>query len=86
MVPSILVPTLLTQGGFRFFFWSNEGDPLEPPHVHVEYGDGVAKYWLEPVQLADSAGMRAADLKRAREIIEANAANFQERWDAHFNS
>jgi hypothetical protein len=30
--------------------------------------------------------MRAADLKRAREIIEANAVNFQERWDAHFNS
>lgn len=80
------MPTLLTQDGFRFFFWSNEGDPLEPSHVHVERGDGVAKYWLGPVRYAESAGIRAADLKRAREIIEANETSFQERWDAHFNA
>ena len=28
----------------RFFFYSNEGS--EPPHVHVESGDGTAKLWL----------------------------------------
>jgi hypothetical protein len=26
-------------GGFRFFFYSNEGDPWEPVHIHVERGD-----------------------------------------------
>lgn len=51
-----VVPTLLVFGGLRFFFFSNEG--MEPPHVHVEAGDGAAKFWLEPaVELAFSVGM-----------------------------
>ena len=80
------MPTLLVQDGFRFFFYSNEGSPLEPSHVHVEHGEGVAKYWLAPVQLAESVGMKAGDLRRARAIIEANVQNFQERWDGHFHA
>jgi Domain of unknown function (DUF4160) len=32
------MPTLLRIEGFRFFFYSSEGQ--EPPHVHVEKGDG----------------------------------------------
>jgi hypothetical protein len=46
------MPTLLRIEGFRFFFYSNEQD--EPPHVHVEKGDGEAKFWLQPVALAYS--------------------------------
>lgn len=30
------MPTVFRDGGFRFFFYSNEGDPREPVHVHVE--------------------------------------------------
>jgi hypothetical protein len=40
------VPTLLRIEGFRFFFYSTERQ--EPPHVHVEKGDGEAKLWLQP--------------------------------------
>ena len=46
------MPTVLVLNGFRFFFFSGEGG--EPPHIHVEHGDRVAKYWLKPVQLASS--------------------------------
>lgn len=45
---------VLRAEGFRFFFWSNEGS--EPPHVHVERGDGYAKYWLAPVRFDYSVG------------------------------
>ena len=83
---SVGVPTLLNEAGLRFFFYSNEGDPREAPHVHVECGDGVAKFWLSPVRLADSIGMVSKDLKRAREIVEKNATSFKERWDAYFNA
>jgi hypothetical protein len=31
------VPTVLRVSGFRFFFYSMEGD--EPAHIHVEQGD-----------------------------------------------
>jgi len=51
-----LMPTLLRVEGFRFFLFSNEGQ--EPPHVHVSKGDGVAKLWLAPLQLAYARGSR----------------------------
>ncbi len=41
------MPTILRVDGFRFFFFSNEG--FEPSHVHIESGDGYAKFWLNPV-------------------------------------
>jgi hypothetical protein len=50
------MPTILRDGRWRFFFYSNEGS--EPPHVHVESADGEAKYWLTPVALAGSSRMK----------------------------
>jgi hypothetical protein len=44
------MPTVLKVQGYRFFFFSQEGN--EPPHIHVEHGDKVAKYWLNPTNLA----------------------------------
>jgi hypothetical protein len=60
-------------------FPSNEAK--RPAHVHVEHGDGVAKFWLNPVQFESSAGMKSQELKRARELIEENAATLMEAWN-----
>jgi hypothetical protein len=40
------MPVVLRYKGFRFFFYSNEGSPREPVHVHVHVlgADGEAKY------------------------------------------
>ena len=38
------MPAILSVPGFRFFFFSGEG--MEPPYVHVEHDDKVAKFWL----------------------------------------
>ncbi|MEO5324957.1 DUF4160 domain-containing protein [Mesorhizobium sp. CC13] len=39
------MPVVFRHKGFRFYFFSNEGDPREPMHVHVGK-DGVdAKFW-----------------------------------------
>jgi len=43
------MPTVLNIDGYRFFFYSRENG--EPPHIHVEYGDKLAKYWLDPLDL-----------------------------------
>ena len=51
------MPTLFRQDGNRAFFYSNEGAPREPPHVHVMAGNAEAKFWLRPeVALATSTG------------------------------
>ena len=75
------MPTILRAEGFRFFFYSNESD--EPAHIHVERGDGTAKYWLDPVELAESVGMKAQELKRARELVEEHVAAFVAAWRSH---
>lgn len=74
--------TLLRVEGFRFFFFSNEGQ--EPPRVHVSKGDGVAKLWLEPVRLAYTRGLTPAELRRLRELTREHARTFVERWHEVF--
>ena len=47
------MPVLFRARGFRFFFYSNEGNPTEPVHVHVEKDGLEAKFWITPeVRLA----------------------------------
>jgi len=31
--------TILNINGYKFFFWSNEGRPLERIHVHIKKND-----------------------------------------------
>lgn len=76
------MPTLLDVEGFRFFFFSREG--TEPPHVHVEKGDGRAKLWLSPVELVYARGLTRAETRRIRELTSEHAEDFLEKWRRHF--
>ena len=76
------MPTVLRVSGFRFFFYSMEG--AEPPHIHVEHGDNVAKFWLQPVSLAESHGFRTHEVNRLRALVIAHRLSFLEAWNAHF--
>jgi len=78
------VPTVLALAGYRFFFFSLEGN--EPPHVHVERGDEMAKYWLSPVQLAESHGFRSHELNRLRAMVIEHRNTFLEAWHGHFGN
>ncbi len=76
------MPTVFRTAGFRFFFYSLEG--AEPPHVHIEHGDSVAKFWLDPIELAESYGFRSHELTRLRAQVIENRLRLLEAWDAHF--
>jgi hypothetical protein len=78
------MPTVLRVKGYRFFFFSNEGD--EPRHIHVERGKGYAKFWLDTVLLARSKGFHTHELAEIDDIIEENQEAFTEAWDEHFGS
>ena len=80
------LPTLLKEGPYRFFFYSNEGDPREPPHVHVTAGERVAKFWLEPVELVSSKRLRAAEITSLRGVVERHRKRFLEAWHVHFDT
>ena len=78
------MPTVLRVRGYRFFFFSLEGQ--EPPHIHIETAERVAKFWLAPVSLAKSRGFRSGELKEIQGIVEENRDTFLERWHEHFGN
>ena len=76
------MPTLLRRGPFRFYCYA--GDKYEPPHVHVENGDKVAKFWLDPIRLQSSAGFSRNDIGKVRRMIDENQAQLLEAWHGYF--
>ena len=78
------MPTVLRLGGARFFFYSLEGS--EPPHIHIEQSGATAKFWIDPVDLASSQGLRAHELRRLRLIVIEYRIRFLEAWLDHFGS
>ena len=79
------MPTLFRFDGYRFFFYSNEGDPREPVHVHVMGAAGEAKFWLRPeVTLARSAGLDARTLRRLAQVVEARREQIEGAWNEYF--
>ena len=77
------MPTVLRVGPFRFFFYSGDGG--EPPHVHVEGGDGEAKFWLDPVLIERCRGLNRKELNGIRRIIEQHQEQLLESWHDFFN-
>ena len=79
------MPVVLRHKAFRFFFYSNEGSPREPIHVHVRGNGGEAKLWLRPaVRVAASDGLDARTLRELVEVVERNLALIERNWHEHF--
>lgn len=76
------MPTVLRSGGYRFFFFSNEGK--EAPHIHVASGGSYAKFWLDPVEVADVRGYDAVEMRRLRRIVMENVFVFRKGWNDFF--
>jgi hypothetical protein len=67
------MPVVFRHRGFKFLFYSNEGAPREPLHIHVEKTDREATFWLEPeVRMAYNDGYDARTLRKLIEIVEMN--------------
>jgi len=80
------VPTVFRYKGYRFFFYSNEGAPREPLHIHVIKGENVAKFWVEPeVSVAESYGMKASELKMLSKVVKEKEDLIREAWNEYFN-
>ncbi len=79
------MPVILRFKRYQFFFYSNDGHPLEPIHVHVRNAEAEAKFWLKPeIQLARNDGFSARDLKELFDVVEQNQELFMEAWNEYF--
>jgi hypothetical protein len=81
------MPTVFRYEGFRFYFFSNEGDPREPVHVHVRRDGIEAKFWVIPeVLIAYNGGYSPRTLRELVQIVEANRESIVRSWNGHFGS
>jgi hypothetical protein len=79
------MPVVFRYKGYRFFFFSNEGNPREPMHIHVSKGEAVAKFWLEHgVSVAESYAMTSSELRELMGAAEENIELIERYWDEHF--
>jgi hypothetical protein len=79
------MPTVFRERGFRFFFYSNEGSPREPVHIHVEKHDVEAKFWLRPeVRVAYNDGYDARTLRELVAIVDINLERIERAWNEYF--
>jgi hypothetical protein len=71
----------------RYFFFSNEGQPREPRHIHVRGGGKDAKIWLEPeVSIADSYGFNSQELGRILRFVSQRRNQILKAWHDHFGN
>lgn len=76
------MPTVLYIKGWRFFFYSNEGN--EPPHIHVRKDDKSGKFWLNEdqweIKLACADKLTETDLRFIRKMLYSHFDEFIESW------
>ncbi|MDA3947725.1 MAG: DUF4160 domain-containing protein [Spirochaeta sp.] len=76
------MPTILFLKGWRFFFYTNEGN--EPPHIHVAKADAEGKFWLDSecydVPAAFAHNISPADLRFIRRTLLDHFDEFLESW------
>lgn len=79
------MPVVFRHRGVRFLFFSNEGDPREPVHVHADGPDGAAKFWLYPeVSVARSTGFSRRQLAELTAVVAERRAEIERAWDEFF--
>lgn len=76
------MPTVLRIGSYRFYFYSHE--PNEPPHIHIDRDNSTAKFWLEPVGLANNIGFSAKELRKLQAIVQENQKILLEAGNGYF--
>jgi hypothetical protein len=81
---SRMSPTDLRVERYRFFFFSNEGH--ESAHVHVQDGERLATFWLDPVVLAASTGFAPHEITRIHSLVIENRGQLLEAWHEFFRS
>ena len=74
---------VLRDGSYRLFFYA--GDREEPPHIHVEREDKIAKIWLEPVRFQRNGGFRRAEIGRIQKVASEHRAELLEAWHDYFD-
>lgn len=85
------MPQIFKIGPYLVYFWANEGNPLEPIHVHIAEGkpvENATKLWITQSGkcLLQNNNSHIPDkrLKLLIRMIEANSEEIINKWKAFF--
>ena len=85
------MPQILRIGPYSIYFWSNEGDPLEPVHVHISEGRAsstATKFWItstgKVIVCNNNSQIPEQILKRLIRVVEANSSEIINEWRERF--
>ncbi|MCG9873278.1 MAG: DUF4160 domain-containing protein [Leptospiraceae bacterium] len=80
------MPKVFEKDGYKFFFFSNEGNPLEPLHIHIRKGEKLSKFWLKPnINLESNYGFNSKELNWIEDVIEQNLSLIEGKWNDFFS-
>jgi hypothetical protein len=77
MCPELVLPAARNE-----FFYASDRD--EPPHIHVERDDKLAKFWLRPVRLERSGGFSRREINRIQKLVDESVEALLRSWSEYF--
>lgn len=85
------MPKLFKIGGYWIYIWSNEGEPLEPVHIHVSEGKpekDATKIWItragKCLKCHNKSRIPDQVLNNMMRMIELRVDYIEEKWIEHF--
>jgi len=78
------MPTILQDGPYALVFFSSDGG--EPPHIHVKRERMIAKFWLEPIELAKNRRFSKHELRRIGRLVRMHRQELLEAWHDYFGA
>lgn len=84
------MPNFMSVFGYKIYFWSNEGKPLEPVHVHIDkvpQGNGTKVWILSTGRVLldnNNSNIKHSDLKKLLQTIELFADEIVEKWEEYY--
>ena len=85
------MPQVFKIGSYWVYFWTNEGVPIEPVHVHVSEGNptpGATKIWItrngKALVCNNNSNIPAQTLRNIVRVIEARSDEIITKWKGFF--
>ena len=85
------MPQIFRFGPYWVYFWTNEGKPLEPVHVHISEGrpeENATKIWItrkgKCLLCNNASRINERILRNMMRIIEARSSEVLDKWIEYF--
>ncbi len=84
------MPSIIKLFGYNIYFWSNEGKPIEPVHVHISEipTKNATKVWIlsdgSPKLDNNNSNIKKKDLKRILDLINIFSDDIIKKWEEYF--